>query len=124
VLRGERQVVFRRDAPRPASAPGSGRSTRGGRAGTGDSPGSSRQATQIELTPEAEAVFERLRAWRTGVAKELGMPPYVIFHDSTLRQIAASPPSTLAGLAAVNGVGQTKLDRYGEQILELLGDEA
>jgi ATP-dependent DNA helicase RecQ len=81
---------------------------------------------QAELTPEAEAVFERLRAWRTGVAKELGMPPYVIFHDSTLRQIAASPPTTLAGLAAVNGVGQTKLDRYGEQILELLasGEQA
>lgn len=67
-------------------------------------------------------MFERLRAWRTGVAKELGMPPYVIFHDSTLRQIAAAPPSTLDGLAAVNGVGQTKLERYGQQILEILGD--
>ncbi len=125
VLRGERQVTFRRDAPRPVPAPG--KSGRAGRAaGTGGSPGSSRQGAQIELTPEAEAVFERLRAWRTGVAKELGMPPYVIFHDSTLRQIAASPPTTLAGLAAVNGVGQTKLDRYGEQILELLtsGEQA
>lgn len=56
-----------------------------------------------ELTPEAEAVFERLRAWRTGVAKELGMPPHVIFHDLTLREIVASPPPTLAGLAQVNG---------------------
>ena len=52
------------------------------------------------------------------------MPPYVIFHDSTLRQIAASPPSTLAGLAAVNGVGETKLERYGQQILDVLVDQA
>jgi ATP-dependent DNA helicase RecQ len=73
-----------------------------------------------ELTPEAEAVFERLRAWRTGVAKELGMPPYVIFHDSTLREIAALPPSTLAALAQLNGVGETKLARYEQQILGVL----
>jgi ATP-dependent DNA helicase RecQ len=67
-------------------------------------------------------VFERLRAWRTGVAKELGMPPYVIFHDSTLRHIAAAPPTTLAGLALVNGVGETKLAKYGQQILDILAE--
>ena len=67
-------------------------------------------------------MFERLRAWRTGIAKELGMPPYVIFHDSTLRQIAAAPPTTLTGLAMVNGVGETKLARYGQQILDVLAD--
>ena len=75
-----------------------------------------------ELGPEAEQVFERLRAWRTGVAKELGMPPYVIFHDATLRQIAAAPPTTMAGLARINGVGETKLARYGQQILDVLAD--
>jgi ATP-dependent DNA helicase RecQ len=68
----------------------------------------------------SEAVFERLRAWRAGVAKEQGMPAYVIFHDATLRQIAASPPSTLAELAQVNGVGETKLARYGQQVLDVL----
>jgi len=67
-------------------------------------------------------VFERLRAWRTGVAKDSGMPPYVIFHDSTLREIAASPPSTLTALSQVNGVGETKLARYGQQILDLLAE--
>ncbi len=119
VLRGERQVMFRRDAPRPvaaaapAAAPGSaGRGGRSRRAAPGPA--------AVELTPEAEQVFERLRGWRTGVAKELGMPPYVIFHDSTLRQIAAAPPATLAGLAAINGVGETKLARYGQQILDVL----
>lgn len=79
--------------------------------------------TREDLPPEAEPLFERLRAWRTGVAKELGMPPYVIFHDATLAAIAAAPPSTLAELALVNGVGETKLARYGQQILEVLAAE-
>ncbi len=118
VLRGERQVMFRRDAPRPAPAPRSGRG--GGR--SGGSPGSTGRATPVELPPAAEPVFEKLRAWRTAVAKEQGMPPYVIFHDATLRLIAADPPSTLAGLAEVNGVGEAKLARYGQQILDLLAD--
>jgi ATP-dependent DNA helicase RecQ len=78
--------------------------------------------TAAELPAEAEPVFERLRAWRGGAAKEQGVPAYVIFHDATLRQIAASPPSTLAELAAVNGVGETKLARYGQQILDVLGE--
>jgi ATP-dependent DNA helicase RecQ len=69
-------------------------------------------------------VFERLRAWRAAVAKEQGLPAYVIFHDATLRQIAVSLPTTLAELALVNGVGETKLARYGEQVLEILGDAA
>jgi ATP-dependent DNA helicase RecQ len=131
VLRGERQVVFRRDAPRPVvpAAAGAGSASAasgGGSASAGRGGGKSRRAAPGpaagELGPEAEAVFERLRAWRTGVAKELGMPPYVIFHDATLRQIAAAPPATMAGLALVNGVGETKLARYGQQILEVLAD--
>ena len=73
-----------------------------------------------ELTPEAEAVFERLRAWRAAVAKEQGMPAYVIFHDATLRQIAVSRPATLAELASVSGVGETKLARHGQQLLDVL----
>ena len=149
VLRGERQVLLRRDAARlPSAASGGSASAAGGsasKAGSGASSGASsgtasgassgtarggrsRRAAagpvQVELTAEAERVFERLRAWRTSVAKELGMPPYVIFHDSTLRQIAAAPPSTLAGLADVNGVGETKLTRYGQQILDVLADGA
>jgi len=123
VLRGERQVLLRRDAPRPAATAGSAAAP--DPAGAARGGGRSRRAAPgpvaVELTPEAEQVFERLRAWRTGVAKELGMPPYVIFHDATLRQIAAAPPTTLAGLALVNGVGETKLAKYGPQILDVLG---
>ena len=131
VLRGEREVMLRRD---PAKAAPATRGGRGPKAGTGvggtggaDSTGGSRgksPSSQAELPPEAEPVFERLRAWRAAMAKEQGMPAYVIFHDSTLRLIAASPPSTLAGLAAINGVGETKLARYGQQILEVLAEAA
>jgi ATP-dependent DNA helicase RecQ len=131
VLRGERQVMLRRDPPKVPSAAGSGRGGRG--AGTGGASaggaGAARRAAQgratpVELPAEAEPVFERLRAWRTAVAKEQGMPPYVIFHDATLRLIAASPPSTLDELRLINGVGETKLTRYGQQILDLLAEPA
>jgi len=133
VLRGERQVMLRRDPPKvPAARSGRGGAGAAGALGvagapgTGGTGGKSRRgagrAAPAELPAEAEPVFERLRAWRTAVAKEQGMPPYVIFHDATLRLIAASPPSTLAGLALVNGVGETKLARYGQQILDVLAE--
>ena len=130
VMRGERQVMFRRDrAEGPGPAAGARRAG-GAAAGAralrvpGVRVAGKSAGRRPELPPEAEAVFERLRAWRTSVAKELGMPPYVIFHDATLRLIAASPPSTLAELAAVNGVGETKLARYGQQILDVLAEAA
>jgi ATP-dependent DNA helicase RecQ len=115
VLRGQRQVMFRRDPPK---APAPARSRRA--KAEGAAPG---RPAAVELPPEAEPVFERLRAWRTSVAKELGMPPYVIFHDATLRLIAASQPSTLGELRQVNGVGDTKLDKYGQAILDVLDAE-
>ncbi len=121
VLRGERAVLFRRDAPRPAPAP----AARGGRGAKASAAGSARgkpAAAQAELPPEAGPLFERLRAWRATVAKEQGMPAYVIFHDATLRQIAASRPATVEELALVNGVGETKLARYGQQILDVLAE--
>ena len=118
VMRGERPVVFRRDPPKVPAPPRSKRAAAGSGAGT-----AAGRPAAAELLPEAEAVFERLRAWRTSVAKELGMPPYVIFHDSTLRLIAASPPSTLDELRQVNGVGATKLDKYGQAILAVLAED-
>jgi ATP-dependent DNA helicase RecQ len=56
------------------------------------------------------------------VAKEQGMPAYVIFHDATLRQIAAMRPATLAELGTVSGVGESKLARFGQQVLDTLAD--
>jgi ATP-dependent DNA helicase RecQ len=119
VMRGERPATFRRDPPRAPAPPRSRRAAAGSGTGAGAAAG---RPAAAELTPQAAAVFERLRAWRTSVAKELGMPPYVIFHDATLRLIAASPPSTLSELAGVNGVGATKLDKYGQAILDVLAD--
>jgi ATP-dependent DNA helicase RecQ len=79
-------------------------------------------AAAAELPPEAAPVFERLRSWRGATAKEQGVPAYVIFHDATLRQIAARQPATLAELSAINGVGDAKLAKYGQQILDTLAD--
>ncbi|WP_328994992.1 DNA helicase RecQ [Kribbella sp. NBC_01245] len=86
---------------------------------------SSRKATPAaDLLPEAMPVFERLRAWRGAVAKEQGVPAYVIFHDATLRQIATELPDTLARLGTISGVGENKLAKYGEGVLETLAAEA
>ena len=77
---------------------------------------------QQELSPENQPIFEKLRAWRAATAKEQGVPAYVIFHDATLRQIATDQPTTLAELGKVNGVGENKLAKYGDQILATLTD--
>ncbi len=88
-------------------------------------PSSSRgrtKAVAVELAPDATNRFERLRTWRAAAAKEQGVPAYVVFHDATLREIATRYPSTLAELASVTGVGETKLERYGDGVLEALAD--
>jgi ATP-dependent DNA helicase RecQ len=73
-----------------------------------------------DLGPEETKIFERLREWRAGQAREQGMPAYVIFQDRTLREIASQQPTTLDGLSSINGVGEAKLSKYGEQVLEVL----
>ncbi|WP_353898920.1 DNA helicase RecQ [Micromonospora harpali] len=109
VLGRRRQVPMRRETVRPPKA----RSAAKARPGA---------AAVVELPAGAEPVFERLRAWRAATAKEQGVPAYVVFHDATLRQIAADPPSTLDELARVNGVGEAKLARYGEHLLAALSE--
>jgi ATP-dependent DNA helicase RecQ len=69
----------------------------------------------------AETV-DRLRRWRLETARSAGVPAYVVFHDSTLTAIAAARPSSLAELLRVPGVGDSKLRKYGEEVLELLRD--
>jgi ATP-dependent DNA helicase RecQ len=65
----------------------------------------------------ADPLFDALREARRALAAEAGVPAYVVFHDSTLREIAAARPATLAELAQVSGVGQAKLARYGDAML-------
>jgi len=69
-------------------------------------------------------LFDRLRAWRAALAKERNIPAYVIFHDATLREIAIARPGSLAELGHMPGIGDRKLEAYGEAILELVRDAA
>jgi ATP-dependent DNA helicase RecQ len=68
----------------------------------------------------ADPLFEALREARRGLAAAAGVPPYVIFHDSTLREIAARKPRNLSELGEVQGVGSVKLERYGGAMLAAL----
>ncbi|AZM49291.1 DNA helicase RecQ [Streptomyces sp. WAC 06738] len=83
----------------------------------------SKRAEAVALPAEAASLFERLRAWRGATAKEQGVPAYVIFHDATLRQIATERPGSLASLGSVSGVGENKLAKYGEAILQTVAED-
>ena len=70
--------------------------------------------------PVGDPLFEALKAWRRDRAAEAQVPPYVIFHDSTLREVAAARPASLAALSRLPGVGQRKLDAYGADLLDVV----
>ena len=103
VLRGERQVLLRRD-PTPTK-PARTRAER-----TAPAP----------VAPADEPLFQALRRWRLEVARAQAVPPYVVFHDATLAAIAAARPASKRALAAVPGVGAAKLERYGDAILDVV----
>jgi DNA helicase-2/ATP-dependent DNA helicase PcrA len=67
-----------------------------------------------------EALFEQLREWRAARAKEQSLPAYCVFTDTTLTAIAEARPGDRRGLAAISGVGASKLDRYADEVLALL----
>ncbi|MBT2382152.1 DNA helicase RecQ [Streptomyces sp. ISL-11] len=115
VLGRQREVLLRREPEKPA---------RKGSSKSGSGSGSSKRAVPVDLPAEAVPVFESLRAWRAATAKEQGVPAYVIFHDATLREIATAGPASLDELGGVSGVGESKLAKYGEPILELLAGVA
>ena len=101
ILRAEERVMLRQDS--------SARAPRRGRAGV--------VAVPQDVPP---ALFEALRAWRAEQAKTQRIPPYVIFHDSVLRDIAAGHPASLDDLGQIKGVGASKLARYGKAVLGIL----
>jgi ATP-dependent DNA helicase RecQ len=114
ILRGEQSVWLRRDADPAIQKAG-------------------RKAQRAERTAKSREPFAganndplwlALKAKRTELAREQGVPPYVIFHDSTLLEILTHRPTTLDELAQVSGVGQAKLARYGESFLGVLKDAA
>jgi ATP-dependent DNA helicase RecQ len=100
VYRGERRVLTRRHL----GAHGERRAAR-------------RARSAEALGPEDLAAFEALRAWRREEARRQAVPPYVIFADRTLADIARERPRTAEALLQVSGVGQAKLQRYGEAVL-------
>ncbi|MFT4100042.1 MAG: DNA helicase RecQ [Burkholderiaceae bacterium] len=104
VLRGELQVQMRRTVKR-------GKLSRAGKA-----------AAQVAapLTAAAAELLGRLKAWRLGVAKEQSVPAYVILHDSTLTELAQRRPQSIEVLHDVPGIGASKLQRYGDALLEVI----
>ncbi len=104
VLRGEQRIALRQRQPEAA------RARRG-----------SARATQpaVALSATDAALFDRLRAWRATTAKAQGVPAYVILSDATLLAIAQARPQSLAALRGISGIGDVKLERFGESLLSL-----
>ena len=75
-----------------------------------------------EAGPVDAGLFERLRALRTDLARQARVPAYVIFHDATLRDMAARQPTTVEELLEVSGVGERKAEKYGQAVLEVIWD--
>ena len=79
-----------------------------------------RRDTAAPLATADQSLFEALRERRKQIADRLDLPPYVIFHDATLRQMAEVRPKTEVDLLSINGVGEAKLERYGQEFLEVI----
>ena len=104
VLRGERQVALRRDVL--------------GR--TGGSSRVRKSSVAESVAEEDRELFEALRTWRAGVAREQGVPAYVVFADATLRALATHRPASPADLDGITGIGAAKRERYGEAVLAVI----
>lgn len=104
---------------RKSAAAGSGRS--GGVADTADSANVPGDALGSYIPDDGEeSLFQKLRELRRTIAQEIGKPPYIVFSDKTLRDMARIKPVTNAQFLAVNGVGQHKLDLYGQRFMQTI----
>jgi ATP-dependent DNA helicase RecQ len=100
VFRGEKKITLRRERPRKREA--------------------RRAKNAAELSSVAMTLFDDLRAERARIAKSQGVPPFVVFHDSTLRAMATERPQTLDAMGALPGIGKAKLERYGVLFLAVI----
>ncbi|GIZ53253.1 DNA helicase RecQ [Noviherbaspirillum aridicola] len=107
VLRGEQQVLLR-EYRKPEKK---------------KRDGSRARAIDAELSGAARALFDRLRAWRVETARRHNVPAYVIFHDATMREIAKARPVSINELRNISGVGERKLETYGEEIIALINED-
>lgn len=110
VLKGEQNVTMRRYVKPTRTRQTSGRT-------------SERADPTIGMSPRQRARWERLRLWRTETAKSEGVPAYVIFHDATLAEIARNGPESVDELRDIPGIGARKLERFGEELVEVVGEE-
>ncbi len=106
VYRGERRVLLMRPPKKAAATSGRGRKKR----------------EALALSPSDQPLFDALRAWRRAEAGRQALPPYVIFHDQTLADIARLKPGSRSRLLDIDGVGQGKLDRYGDAVLAIVAE--
>ena len=107
VLRGEQSLQLRVDEIKPPAARGEKKS---------------RQKTVV--LPEHQQLWDALRECRKRLAEELNVPPYVIFHDATLKEMLDSRPMCRMDLLTITGVGQSKLDKYGGEFIEVICQHA
>jgi ATP-dependent DNA helicase RecQ len=112
VLRGEQAVHLRRQADR-----GERRARRQQAHGV-------RSRGRLDIATHAAPMWDALRGLRARLAKEQGVPAYVIFHDATLLAMLRERPQTLGALGAISGVGERKLERYGEAFLDAVNARA
>ena len=105
VLKGETQVMLRKD-PTPESRVRKKEKVR--------------SKTSDLLTDDTQPLFDALRDLRFNLARDQGIPPYIIFHDSTLIALAEQRPTTLQAFGHIPGVGAVKLERYGEAFLDVI----
>ncbi len=110
VLRGEVPALLREQLAVKA-----GKSAR-----TGRGKATAKTADGAELSDADEALYDKLKAWRLDTARTDNVPAFVILHDSVLREIARSRPGDKAALAAISGIGERKLERFGEAVIEIV----
>ena len=112
VLRGEVPAMLRKQLAVTASAKAA-KAKRGakGKVGKDGKP-------EAELTAADEALYDALKAWRIDTAREENVPAFVILHDSVLREIARSRPKDKDALSRISGIGESKLARFGDGILD------
>jgi ATP-dependent DNA helicase RecQ len=112
LLRGEREVSLYRAKAADVVAGSDRKRRRNDYSGVAASP----------LSPEEKALFESLRQLRRGIAEKLGVPPYVVFSDAPLEEMARVRPGSLATFAHIKGVGRAKLEQFGERFVEAINE--
>jgi ATP-dependent DNA helicase RecQ len=125
-LNAQSGPVLRQELVVRIAAPPKRSRTRAGSGAAADSAAGAGTGTRAAAaaSPQGSALFEHLRALRKRLADEHGLPPYVVFHDATLREMAERRPLTLSQFAELPGVGQAKLARYGDQFIAVVREFA